>query len=46
MNTTLWYLTNKLDASFPSFFLIPFFLDTLCYAAVISMCVKREKSVG
>lgn len=34
MNKILWYLTNKLDASSPSFFFL--FLDSLCcYAAVM-----------
>lgn len=35
MNKTLWYLTNKLDAAFPSVSF--FFLDTLCYAAVTGL---------
>lgn len=51
MSKTLWYLTNKLDAPFPSFFLffvfwVFFFRRTvLCGGDVISMCVKKEKSV-
>lgn len=45
MNKILWYLTKKLDASFPSLFLFYFFRRTmLCISDMISMCAKIEKS--
>lgn len=46
MNKILWYLTNKLDASSPSFFFLFSFSDSLCcYAAVMWLvCELNLKS--
>lgn len=47
MNKILWYLTNKLDASF---FLLSLFLFQkrctvlLCSSDMITMCTKTKKS--